>query len=78
MGLPVPAPNLLFVCLTAFTAVFVLLGTLALVMRGLITIFPAPQVPLSSSSDPAMIAAITTAAAAAYPDATITKIEEAS
>ena len=77
MGLTVPAPNLLFICLTAFTAVFVLLGGLALVMRGLIAAFPAPPVPRSSSSDPAMIAAITTAAAAAFPDATITKIEEA-
>lgn len=76
MGLPVPPPNLLFVCLTAFAAVFVLLGGLALVMRGLMAAFPAP-LPISSSSDPAMLAAITTAVAAAFPDATITRIEEA-
>ncbi|MDH4043136.1 MAG: hypothetical protein OEW06_01655 [Gemmatimonadota bacterium] len=74
--MPEPAPDLLFVCITAFAAVFVLLGSLALVMRGLIAAFPAP-LPASSSFDPAMLAAITTAAAAAFPDATITKIEEA-
>jgi hypothetical protein len=71
----VQAPNLLFICVTAFAAVFALLGTLALVMRGLMAAFPAPP-PSTSSSDPAMLAAITTAAAAAFPGTTITKIEE--
>ena len=68
-------PDLFLVCVTAFAAVFALLGLLALVMRGLMAGFPVP--PPTTPSDPAMIAAITAAAAAAYPGAAITKIEEA-
>lgn len=73
--MPVDSVNLLLVCVTAFSAVFVLLGALALVMRGLIAVFPAP-LPSASTTDPAVVAAISAAAAAAYPDSTITKIEE--
>lgn len=69
-------PDLFLVCLTAFTAVFVLLGLLALVMRGLMAVFPLVEPPAAPSSDPAMVAAITAAAAAAFPGTAITKIEE--
>jgi len=69
-------PDLLLVCLTAFTAVFVLLTVLALVMRGLLAVFPAPPEPAPTSSDPAMVAAITAAALAVFPGAAITKSEE--
>lgn len=71
-----PSPDLLVVCLTAFVAVFALLGVLALVMRGLLTLFPAPAP--STSSDHAVLAAVSAAAAAAYPGMRITKIEEGS
>lgn len=67
--------DLLFVCLSAFAAVFVLLGGLALVMRALIAVFPAPA---ASAIEPAMVAAITAAATAAHPDSAVTKIEELS
>ncbi len=70
-------PDLFLVCLTALTAVFALLGALALLMRGLMVLLPAAPAPVSASTDPAIVAAISTAAAAAFPGATITKIEEA-
>lgn len=73
--MPAP-PDLLLVCFTAFTAVFVLLGALALLMRGMMALFPGATIPDAPSSDPAMVAAITTAATAAFPGAAITKIEE--
>lgn len=73
--MPAP-PDLLLVCFTAFMAVFVLLGALALVMRGMISLFPAVPIPDAPSSDPAMVAAITAAATSAFPGATVTKIEE--
>lgn len=67
-------PDLLVVCGTAFTAVFVLLGLLAAVMRLLITIYPER----TDDVDAAMLAAVSSAVASAYPGTTITKIEEES
>lgn len=66
-------PDLLVVCVAAFTAVFVMLGVLALVMRALIALFP-ERAP--SSIDPAVVAAVTVAASAAYPGTRIARIEE--
>jgi hypothetical protein len=66
-------PDLLVVCFAAFTAVFTMLAVLALVMRGLITLFPEPA---AESIDPAVVAAVTAAASAAYPDSRIARIEE--
>ncbi len=65
--------DLLLVCVAAFTAVFVMLGALAVVMRALISLFPERA---TQSIDAAVVAAVTAAAAAAYPDARIVKIEE--
>jgi hypothetical protein len=67
------APDLLVVCFAAFTAVFVMLTVLALVMRGLIALFPERP---GGSIDPALVAAVTAAASAAYPDSRIATIEE--
>ena len=65
-------PDLLLICISAFTAVFVLLIALALVMRGLIAVFP-EQV---TTSDAPMLAAVAAAVAAAFPGARISSIEE--
>ncbi len=65
-------PNLLMVCVSAFSAVFVLLALLAAAMRGLMAVFPEA----TAKADPAMLAAVSAAAAAAFPGAKITRIEE--
>ena len=67
------APDLLVVCFAAFTAVFTMLTVLALVMRGLIALFPDRA---TGSIDPVIVAAVTAAASAAYPDSRIARIEE--
>jgi hypothetical protein len=64
--------ELLAICASAFVAVFVLLTLLALVMRGLMFVFPERE----AAVDAAVIAAITAASAAAYPGTKITRIEE--
>ena len=66
-------PDLLLVCVAAFTAVFVMLGVLALVMRALIALFPERA---TESIDAAVVAAVTAAASAAHPDSRIVRIEE--
>jgi hypothetical protein len=66
------SPDIFIVCVSAFIAVFVLLTVLALVMRALIAVFPQ----LTGGSDVAVLAAVSAAAAAAYPGARISKIEE--
>ena len=65
-------PDLLMVCVSAFSAVFVLLALLALAMRLLMAVFPG----LATKADPAMLAAVSTAVAAVFPGAKITRIEE--
>jgi hypothetical protein len=65
-------PDLLLICISSFTAVFVLLIVLSLVMRGLIAVFPAKV----ATSDAAMLAAVAAAVAHAFPGARISSIEE--
>ncbi len=65
-------PDLLVICASAITAVFVLLAFLAVVMRVLMAVFPAKE----EGIDPATIAAVTAAAAVAMPGTKVTKIEE--
>lgn len=59
-------------CLIAMVAVFILLGLLALLMELITFVFPAA----TQRADAAVIAAISTVVAAAYPGARVTRIEE--
>jgi hypothetical protein len=68
-------PDLLVICLSAFVAVFFLLSFLAVVMRLLISAFPAAAEKIGGI-DSATIAAITAAAAYAFPGTKVTKVEE--
>ena len=65
-------PDLLVICFSAFAAVFVLLAFLAVVMRLLISAFPAKI----AGIDAATLAAVTAAAAYAFPGTKVTKVEE--
>jgi hypothetical protein len=67
--------QLLFVCLSSFAAVFVLLTFLAVTMRVLIAVFPEVSEKLATS-DAALLAAVTTAAASLYPGMRVTRVEE--
>ena len=67
--------QLLFVCLSSLLAVFVLLTILAVTMRILVAVFP-ETIKRLATSDPAMLAAITTAVASLYPGMRVTKVEE--
>lgn len=64
--------DLLMVCVSAFSAVFVLLGLLAFAMRGLIALFPEK----TASSDAALVAALTSVVSAVFPGFKVTKVEE--
>jgi hypothetical protein len=64
--------DLLMVCISAFSAVFVLLALLALAMRGLIAVFPEKI----ASTDAALLAALTSVVSAVFPGSRITKVEE--
>lgn len=66
-----PEPNLLVISASAFIAVIVLLSLLAGIIRLLTILFPAHE-----DSDATLVAAITAAAARAYPGTRISKIEE--
>ena len=65
-------PNLLAICITAFSAVFVLLTLLAVVMQLITAIFPKIQERTSS----AYVAAISTTYQALIPGSKVTRIEE--
>ena len=65
-------PDLLFMCLSAFVAVFILLTALAVIMRLILRIFPAK----AADTDPAILAAIASTMNSVYPNTQITKIEE--
>jgi hypothetical protein len=65
-------PDLLVISLSAFVAVFLLLSFLAIVMRGLMAAYPAKV----GGVDPVTIAAVTAAAAYAFPGTRVTKVEE--
>jgi hypothetical protein len=64
--------SLVFICLSAFIAVFVLLTVLAVVMRLILLTFPEKEKML----DAAIIAALTTTMQTVYPGTTIKNIEE--
>jgi hypothetical protein len=64
--------NLLVICTSAFVAVFLLLSFLAVVMRVLISAFPQKALGIDSAT----IAAVTAAAAYAFPGTKVTKVEE--
>ncbi len=65
-------PNLMAVCLTAFSAVFILLAVLAGVMRLITAIFPQIRESLSTAT----IATITSTYQAIIPGSKVTRIEE--
>jgi TRAP-type C4-dicarboxylate transport system permease small subunit len=67
--------QLLFACLSALLAVFVLLTILAIAMRILIAVFPETLEKLAES-DSALLAAVTTAVTTMYPGMKVTKVEE--
>lgn len=66
------SPDLLVISLSAFLAVFVLLGFLAAVMRVLMRVYPEE----APGPDNTLASAITSAAARAFPGTRVTKIEE--
>ncbi len=66
-------PNLLLVCITAFIAVILLLALLAGAIRALTVIFPEKT---AEGPDAALLAAIHSAAAVAFPGRKVTRIEE--
>jgi len=74
-SLPVELTELLSICGTAFSAVFVLLIILALVIRLITVAFPARQL---ASSDAAVVVAINAAVAQLVPGARVTQIKEES
>jgi hypothetical protein len=63
--------SLLVICIAAFIAVILLLSLLAGIIRVLTAIFPVVE-----GTDAALIAAISAAAARAYPGTKITNIQE--
>ena len=64
--------SLFSACLIALISVFVLLGTLALMMELITAVFPDRK----ASMDPVLVAAISTAVTSVYPGARVTRIEE--
>ena len=64
--------NLAILCITAFTAVFLLLALLAGVMELIMRIFPQKLV----RTDAVYVAAITSTYYALFPGAKVTRIEE--
>jgi len=64
--------DLVFICISAFLAVFVLLSVLAVVMRIILVLFPEKE----SGIDAVVVAAITSTVSTIYPGTRITKIEE--
>jgi hypothetical protein len=65
-------PSLLVICATAFVAVMLLLSLLAGVIQILMILFPEED----KGADPALLAAVHTAAAAAHPGHRVTSVEE--
>ena len=64
--------DLLMVCIVSFSAVFLLLAFLAVVMRILIQILPEKL----AKTDAAVLAAITAAVSTLYPGTRITRVKE--
>jgi hypothetical protein len=67
------APDLLMICVAAFSAVFVLLIILALVMRITILLFPETK---KKMEDAAVLAAVATVMSSLYPDTKVDSIKE--
>lgn len=65
-------PDLFMISISALIAVFVLLITLAALMKAITTVFPQKE----SSTDQALLAAIHTAYQMQFPGTTIKSIEE--
>ena len=63
--------ELLFICISAFIAVFVLLAILALVMRVIMVLFPQR----AQVADAVVYAAVASAVTALYPGTKISKVE---
>ena len=71
--------GLMAICATAFSAVFLLLGFLAVVMHYIMEIFPENEIAMTlpaGNIDQAVLAAISAAAGSAYPGLKVLKIEE--
>ncbi len=74
--------GLLLMCAIAFTAVFLLLTVLSVLMSALTAIFPGRAAPPvlraapPTDTDAALLAAITTTMNQLYPGASVTQIEE--
>ena len=64
--------NLLTICMSSFLAVFTVLIVIAVVMRGLIAVFPYQE----DGTDSAVIAAIHSACSLAHPGTRVTGIRE--
>ncbi len=64
--------DLVYICTSAFAAVFFLLMVLAIVMRVIIVVFPQRE----AEADAVVLAAVATVAASIYPGTKITKVEE--
>ena len=64
--------SLITICVTAFLAVFVLLITLAVVIRLIAAVFPIRD----RADDAVLAAAISAAVATIYPGARVSRIEE--
>lgn len=64
--------DLLLICATAFVAVFLLLTTLALVMRVIVIIFPKK----ADEVDAAVLGALASVMSTLHPGKRITKVEE--
>ena len=64
--------SLLVICSSAFIAVFFLLTFLAIVMRLLMVVYPKKM----DRIEPTIVAALTAAAAYAFPGTKVTRIEE--
>ena len=66
--------SLFSTCVMALVSVFILLGSLALIMELITVVFQARE----RGMDPAVVAAISTTVASVYPGARVTRIEEKS
>ena len=67
-----PVPELWLICVTAFSAVALLLAILAGLMRLILIAFPSKE----ETTDAMMIAAVASVVTSLYPGAQITKVEE--
>jgi len=65
------SPDILSVCIAAFTFIFILLSLLSAMMRALTHLFPPIE-----TEDSATIAAITVAYQSIFPDKKVTRIKE--